>query len=268
MIIWFQPLKLRNMVVKGSYLFPDVLRFCQMWSTVPGFLGRLLEKVIRNPVKPGVQEDEKKELVLTSYSTIGFTLAMLILAISPGPGVFATVARALASGFRSSLAVICGIVLGDIIFLMLAVFGLSIIAQVLGNLFVVVRVCGGLYLVYLGIRIWRQKPVAEDIRIEKNSRSWWANFTSGLVITLSNPKVILFYGGFLPTFLDLSVLTWEDLVVVVTIVVIVLSGVMGVYGYLAGRARRMFVSPKTVRCFNRAAGGVMVATGVVIATRT
>jgi len=70
---------------------------------------------------------------LTIYSAIGFSVAMLILAASPGPGVFATVARALASGFRPALAVICGIVLGDIIFLLFAAFGLSMVARVLGN---------------------------------------------------------------------------------------------------------------------------------------
>lgn len=86
---------------------------------------------------------------MTIYSAIGFSVAMLILAASPGPGVFATVARALASGFRSALAVICGIVLGDIIFLLFAAFGLSMVARVLGNMFFIVKICGGAYLVWL-----------------------------------------------------------------------------------------------------------------------
>jgi len=72
----------------------------------------------------------------------------MVLAASPGPGVFATVARSLASGFRPALAVICGIILGDIIFLLLATFGLSMIAQALGDLFLVVKICGGAYLVF------------------------------------------------------------------------------------------------------------------------
>ena len=80
---------------------------------------------------------------MTIYSAIGFSVAMLVLAASPGPGVFATVARALASGFRPSLAVISGIVLGDVIFLLFAAFGLSMVARVLGNLFFIVKICGG-----------------------------------------------------------------------------------------------------------------------------
>jgi len=170
---------------------------------------------------------------LTIYSAIGFCVAMLILAASPGPGVFATVARALASGFRPALAVIGGIVLGDIIFLLFAAFGLSISGTQ-----------------------------------DSDTRSKWGNFVSGLVITLSNPKVILFYCGFLPTFLDLSTLTVFDLAIVVAIITAVLVCVLGTYAYLASRARQMFTQKRSVRRLNRAAGSVMVAAGVAIAVRS
>ena len=162
---------------------------------------------------------------------------MLVLAASPGPGVFATIARALASGFRPSLAVICGIVLGDIIFLLFAAFGLSMVARALGNLFFIVKLCGGAYLIWLGVKIWLKKPepVAENHNL--NTHSQWGNFATGLVITLSNPKVILFYCGFLPTFLDLSALTFTDLVIVVTIItterIPVAIGIGFLYGYRA-----------------------------------
>ena len=205
---------------------------------------------------------------MTIYSAIGFFVAMLILAASPGPGVFATVARALASGLRPALAVICGIVLGDIIFLLFAVFGLSMVARVLGNLFFIVKICGGAYLIWLGIRIWLKDPEPLSGAQESNTRSKWGNFVSGLVITLSNPKVILFYCGFLPTFLDLSTLTVFDLAIVVAIITAVLACVLGTYAYLASRARKMFTRRRSVRRLNRAAGGVMVAAGVTIAVRS
>ena len=83
---------------------------------------------------------------------------MLVLAASPGPGVFATIARALASGLRPSLVVICGIILGDVIFLLFAAFGLSMVARALGNMFFIVKICGGAYLIWLGVRIWLKKP--------------------------------------------------------------------------------------------------------------
>ena len=205
---------------------------------------------------------------MTFYSAFGFAVAMLVLAASPGPGVFATTARAMASGFRPTLAVIWGIVLGDIIFLLFAAFGLSMVARVLGNLFFMVKICGGAYLIWLGIKIWLQKP--ETIQNHQNSdtRSNWGNFVSGLIITLSNPKVILFYCGFLPTFLDLSVLTIIDLALIVAIITLVLSGVLITYAYLASRARKLFTHERAVKRLNRAAGGVMVAAGVAIAVRS
>ena len=193
---------------------------------------------------------------------------MLVLAASPGPGVFATTARAMASGFRPALGVIWGIVLGDIIFLMFAAFGLSMVARALGNLFFIVKVCGGVYLVWLGIKIWLQKPDPVHNQHHAGDRSKWGNFVSGLIITLSNPKVILFYCGFLPTFLDLSTLTIVDLLLIVAIITAVLSGVLSTYAYLASRARRIFTTKRAVKRLNRAAGGVMVAAGVAIAARS
>jgi threonine/homoserine/homoserine lactone efflux protein len=193
---------------------------------------------------------------------------MLVLAASPGPGVFATTARAMASGFRPALAVIWGIVLGDIIFLLFAAFGLSMVARVLGNLFFIVKICGGAYLVWLGIKIWLQKPELVKRQQDAATRSNWGNFVSGLFITLSNPKVILFYCGFLPTFLDLSALTIIDLALVIAIIVLVLSAVLSTYAFLASRARKMFTHERAVKRLNRAAGGVMVAAGVAIAVRS
>ncbi|MCP4628977.1 MAG: LysE family translocator [bacterium] len=193
---------------------------------------------------------------------------MLVLAASPGPGVFATTARAMASGFRPALAVIWGIVLGDIIFLLFAAFGLSMVARALGNLFFIVKICGGAYLVWLGIKILLQNPKTFQNSQNPTSQSKWGNFASGLIITLSNPKVILFYCGFLPTFLDLSALTIVDLTFVVAIITAVLSGVLITYAYLASRARRMFTTKRAVKRLNRAAGGVMVAAGVAIAVRS
>ena len=103
------------------------------------------------------------------------------------------------------------VIVMSIIFLLFAVFGLSMVARVLGNLFFIVKICGGAYLVWLGIKIWLQKPELAQNHQNSAARSNWGNFVSGLIITLSNPKVILFYCGFLPTFLDLSALTTIDL---------------------------------------------------------
>ncbi len=121
------------------------------------------------------------------------------------------------------------------------------IAQALGDLFLVVKICGGAYLVFLGVKLWVKKPELVSGKYGKRTGLGWGNFTSGLVITLSNPKVILFYCGFLPTFLDLSLLTLIDLMVVVAIVTTVLASVLGIYAFLASAARKKCIYPPDTR---------------------
>jgi threonine/homoserine/homoserine lactone efflux protein len=208
---------------------------------------------------------------MSLISIISLSVAMFILAATPGPGVFATISRSLASGFVPALGVICGIVTGDIIFLLFAIMGMSVIAQIMGNLFVVIKLIGGAYLIFLGIKIWRSKPVLVKESFPQNKEKKglkYDNFLSGLVITLSNPKVILFYCGFLPTFLDLSSLSLFDIGIVAIIVSFVLSSVLIFYAYLANRARQLFSSTQSVKRLNRTAGGVMIATGVAIAAKS
>jgi threonine/homoserine/homoserine lactone efflux protein len=198
-------------------------------------------------------------------SLLSLALAMLILATSPGPGVFATVARSLASGFQPALRIIAGIVTGDIIYLMFAVFGLSFFAQAFGELFVIVRICGGAYLIWLGLKIFFSEPSDGNLEQAHRNHPESRNFISGLLITLSNPKVILFYCGFLPTFTDLSVLNSNDIFTITLVVTVVLTSVLTAYAYAASQARYFLSNHKSVKIMNRSAGGIMIATGTVIA---
>jgi len=204
---------------------------------------------------------------MSLLSIFSLAIAMFILAATPGPGVFATISRSLASGFVPSLAVIAGIVTGDIIFLLFAIMGMSVIAQAMGNFFVVIKIIGAAYLIFLGIKIWRSKPVlVQEVKKGKNKN--YGNFLSGLFITLANPKVILFYCGFLPTFMDLSSLGPIDICIVAITISIVLSSVMIFYAFLANQARVFFSSTGSVKRLNRTAGGVMIAIGVAIAAKS
>ncbi|MEA3361995.1 MAG: LysE family translocator [Thermodesulfobacteriota bacterium] len=204
---------------------------------------------------------------MTMLSTFSFALAMLILAASPGPGVFATVSRSLSCGFRPALAVVAGIILGDIIYLLLAIFGLSILAQTLGNFFVIVKLLGGGYLIWQGIKIFFSKiELTNTEKREPISKS--GNFISGLIITMGNPKVILFYCGFLPTFVPLVELTLLDIFIIITVITTVLATVLGTYAWLANSARQLLKTPRQIKRLNQTAGGIMVTAGVVIASRS
>lgn len=204
---------------------------------------------------------------MTLFSTLSFALAMLVLAASPGPGVFATVARSLSSGLRPALAVVAGIILGDIIFLLFAIFGLAVLAETLGEFFVVVKLLGGGYLIWLGLKLFFSK-VEPPAPGENRFFSSRGNFLSGLLITLGNPKVILFYCGFLPTFIPLEKMGTADALIIAAVIAVVLFVVLGSYAWLASSARRFLSSPKQLKYLNRIAGSVMATAGAVIASRS
>ena len=102
-------------------------------------------------------------LSISLETLLAFTLAMVLLAASPGPGFLMVVARALSGGFAAGLAAIAGLVLGDILFLVLAVLGLSTLAAVMGEFFLVVKLLGAAYLVWLGVKTWRSRPSLPDL---------------------------------------------------------------------------------------------------------
>lgn len=198
---------------------------------------------------------------MSFYSIFGLTIAMFLLAITPGPGVFATVSKALASGFRSAIPVVAGIVVGDLVFLMLAIFGLAAIAEEFAALFTIIKYLGAGYLIYLGIKLVRSQPGAV---VSPQASSGRYSFFAGLSITLGNPKVILFYLGFLPTFVDMTTLATGDIAIVATIVSVVLGTVMAFYAFTASRARKLFRSSVAMNRMNKTAGGVMIGTGSVL----
>jgi len=204
---------------------------------------------------------------MTLLGTMALASAMLLLAITPGPGVFATIASALTSGFRRSSFVVMGIVIGDLIFLLFAIFGLSALAESLGDLFVLVRYVGGGYLIYIGYHIWTSKPETLEIQKIKDT-SWSSSLLSGLAITLGNPKVILFYLGFLPTFINLNALTLSDIAIVATVVSVVLGGVMLGYAYMASRAKQILTNSHIKKMIHRVAGGIMISTGSILIAKT
>jgi threonine/homoserine/homoserine lactone efflux protein len=194
---------------------------------------------------------------------LAFSGALFIFMASPGPGTFAIIARALGSGFSHAFSMSLGMVLGDLTFLLLAIFGLSTMASMMGEIFIVVKYIGGFYLLYLGIKIFRSKPEKASIK-EVKSISLVTDFLSGLFICLSNPKVILFYLGFLPTFINLQTLTSSDIWLVSILVVVILTFVLGGYAYFASRAREIVKKPRTQTIMNKVAGSIMCGAGVAL----
>ena len=147
---------------------------------------------------------------MTLAGFAAYSAALAIAAAIPGPGIIALVARALGSGARSTVPMAVGLAIGDIVYLTAAVMGLAFIAQTFGTAFLVVKYAGIAYLLYLAFKLWNAGPAAERVEARKGEGPL-ASFLSGLLVTLGNPKVMVFYLALLPTILDLRTVSRGDL---------------------------------------------------------
>jgi threonine/homoserine/homoserine lactone efflux protein len=202
---------------------------------------------------------------MTLESSLSFLLAIFIFGITPGPGVFAILARALVSGASSCFFLALGMVISDMIYLILACFGLAALAEHWSEAFMVVRIVGAIYLIYLGVKMWRasRQPMSTEVEIKEKSG---LSFLQGFLISASNPKVILFYIAFLPTFMDLTVLSNGDIVLASFLTLIGLMVGLMMIAYGASSARRYIHSPRGQKTLNRTAGSVMIGAGTFLAS--
>lgn len=188
---------------------------------------------------------------------------MLVLSVTPGPSDFAVVARSVTSGFRHALIMIAGIVVADFLFIVMAVYSLAAIAETMGSLFLLVKYSCGAYLIWLGLTVLRS-PLSSESGQALKKHSGLSGFMGGLLITLGDPKAILFYIGLLPAFVDMTVVTINDTVIIMLVATVVICGVKASYAYLADRATRFFDNLRVRQRLNFAAGGVLIAAGVFI----
>ncbi len=188
-----------------------------------------------------------------------------VIKATPGPGVFATVGRALFQGFGPTLVFIAGIMSGNLAYLVFAVAGLSVIAKEFGEFFFVVRLIGGGYLVYLGLMLWLRPRMSVETAPAQAGGHRMA-YLSGLLLTFGNPKVILLYLGLLPTFVDATHLTVFDMGLLTVMFQGILGGTLCAYAYAAARARLLFRSERAMRRLNRGAGTVLIGTGGAMAS--
>lgn len=203
---------------------------------------------------------------MTLAALIAYSGALFIAAAIPGPGVTALVARALGSGFRETFFMGLGIVLGDMIYLTAVVLGLALIAQTFTTVFLVVKFAGVLYLGYIAWKLWTAGLLPEDIKA-KPSTSAVMSFLSGLLVTLGNPKTMLFYVALVPTLIDIADIGPRDYGLLLTATFLVLLAVLVPYMLLAARARLLLKRPKALRTLNRVAASVLAGTAAYIAVR-
>jgi threonine/homoserine/homoserine lactone efflux protein len=196
-----------------------------------------------------------------------FTAALAVAVASPGPGVIALVARVIGRGSQGAAAYVAGFVIGDLVWLTVAILGLSVLAQTFEGVFLAIKYAGAAYLIYLAYRMWTSPAhaidVAADTRREGNGRL----FLTGAAISLGNPKVVAFYVALLPSLIDVTRVGMLGFVELVAICVAVLCVVLGTYVLVAARARALFRTPRAVRLLNRASGTMLAGAAIAVATK-
>lgn len=130
-----------------------------------------------------------------------FLLASVVLAVTPGPAVVYIVARSLSQGRRAGLVSVAGVALGNFGNALAASLGLATLFAVSAAAFTVVKYAGAAYLVYLGIRMWRDTS-APAVIAPLAGKAAWRIFRDSFVVALLNPKTTLFFAAFLPQFLS------------------------------------------------------------------
>ena len=197
---------------------------------------------------------------------ISFLIGMIVLAATPGPGVFGSMAKAAAEGFKMSLFFIGGLVLGDSILLALALLGLSAIAKLMGGMFLILKYAGGLYLIYLGFRLFVSSTRSGHAQAEKKENKW-QTCLSGMLLSLGNPKPILFYASVLPTIINFNDVRLSDALLMMLLIGLVSFSVVGTYSYIASLTHKMQMSEVMQKRTNQAAGLIMAAVGVFVIIR-
>jgi threonine/homoserine/homoserine lactone efflux protein len=193
---------------------------------------------------------------------LAFILATSILMVIPGPNVALIVANSVAWGTRYGLLTVAGTATAMVVQLGLTVLGLSAALGVLAAWFELLRWIGVAYLLWLGIRQWRAPPV-DLTRVPAQPRSARAIALRGFLVSLTNPKTLLFYGAFFPQFISLDRPLLPQTALLSAIFLALALLLDGGWAILAGRAR--FLLARNGRLRNRLSGGMLMCAGLGLA---
>lgn len=204
-------------------------------------------------------------MTITPYELLLYAGALLILFMTPGPVWVALLARSLSGGFQAAWPLAMGVAIGDIVWPLVAVLGVSWLVSEFAGFMEVLKWVAVVVFVAMGVGLIRNADHALGTNSRLTRPGMWAGFLAGLAVIIGNPKAVLFYMGVLPGFFDLTTVTILDMVAICT-----LSFVVPLVGnlVLAGsvhRVRGVLKSPQALRRMNTIAGWLLIGVAGVIA---
>lgn len=199
---------------------------------------------------------------MSLHTWLLYLAAAIGLSVTPGPNSLLVLTHGALHGHRKAACTVAGSALGFTLLIGLSMAGIGALLQASAHALTVLKIVGGAYLVWLGIQLWRAPALDLRAGADTADARGRALFRDGLLTALSNPKALLFYGAFLPQFIDpRRDLLLQFVVMAVVFVVVECIVEMGL-ALLAHRVRPWL--QRVGRSFNRACGGLFVAMGVAL----
>jgi homoserine/homoserine lactone efflux protein len=189
----------------------------------------------------------------------GFVAATVLLMLVPGPNVALIVANSLVFGARVGLVTVFGTIVGMIVQLSVAALGVTALFGALAEGFNTLRWLGVVYLLWLGVRDWRT-PAGDLSRIAPVSPR--RIFTRGFLVSLTNPKPLVFYAAFLPQFLVADAPLGRQMAILSVTFVAIGFVVDSGWAFAGARARGLVA--RFVRARNRLTGAILVGAGAAL----
>ncbi len=206
--------------------------------------------------------------MISGGQLLGFGLASLVLIVIPGPGVLFVIGRALAHGRRTALATALGHAGGNYLVAACVAVGLGTLLQRSVEAFVIVKVAGALYLIWLGIHAIRQrKSLAAAMATPVLPREGWRAARDGVVVGITNPKAYILFGAILPQFVNRAAGDVPGQMLVLALVSVLIGAVSDCsWGFAASAVRAWFArSPRRFELVGGAGGLAMIGVGLTVA---
>lgn len=205
---------------------------------------------------------------MSLFDVSALFIIMIMLAAIPSTSVALVVARSATMNLANGVAVSMGIMLGDLIFVVLAILGLTALSELMGGFFLAVKVAAGVYLIWFGINLIRSRATNLTCKYSSTGGGLPASFLAGLFVTLGDIKAIIFYASLFPAFVDISALTLLDIAIILFITVATVGGVKLAYAFAATKVMTMGKKLGAENKTRLASGALMVGTGTYLIART
>lgn len=193
-------------------------------------------------------------------NVILFLAAALLVAITPGPGIFYVAARTLAGGRAEGLASSFGTGVGGLVHVVAGAVGISAIVMTSAEAFTLLKVAGAVYLIWLGQKTWREARSIAPAEVETTGA--WRAFREGIFVEALNPKTAAFFLAFIPQFVDPSANVAQQFIFLGLISVALNTGIDVIVTYWAAKARAGLVErPSAIVKMRRLSGAVMCGLG-------